>query len=411
MKQRIIPLLLAVALLAACLAGCGQQAKVEVTETPAPQETVAPTEAPAATETEAPVETADPDVDPEEAARVARYKAGYEKYDPDQVILLVNDEPVTWSEYYSWVYDIANQMESSFDVTDWNAPSDILDGIVPDKTFNSYVNSTALSYVVQIAVIGQKAKELDAGLTEEQRAEIQDTIDGYAEYFGGQEELEALLDESYLSMDYFLKQNEAMTLINNIYEKLYGANGVDLPDEDAVAYLRDNDYLYAKHILFKTVDSNRDPLPEDQIAEKRAEAEAVLAELRSCTPEELEARFDSLMQQYSEDTGLLRYPDGYYFQSGRMTATFEEAAREHAESGLVPELVESEYGFHIMLCPPMKGDHLMEYDSNGIGYTPKALASAALFDAVADEWYTDAEKNVMYVNGFEVPDLNELLNG
>ena len=54
MKRNLISLLIAAALLTACLAGCGQQAKVEVTETPAPQETTAPTDAPAATETDAP---------------------------------------------------------------------------------------------------------------------------------------------------------------------------------------------------------------------------------------------------------------------------------------------------------------------------------------------------------------------
>ena len=402
MSKKVLTLILAAALLAACLAGCGQKATVEVEETLTPQESETP--APA-TETPAPEE----DLDPEEAARRARYQAAYETYAPDQTVFLVNGEPVTWAEYFSWVYDIATQMEDSFEISDWNATDDMLEGIVEDKTFNSYVCSIAKSYVVQVAVIGQKAKELDAGLTEAQQAEIQDTIDGYAEYFGGQEELEKVLSDSYLTMDYFIKQNEAMTLIDNIYVKLYGAKGEALPEEDALAYLRDNDYLYAKHILFKTVDDERNPLPEDQIAEKRAEAEAVLAELMACTPEELETRFDSLMQQYSEDTGLLRYPDGYYFQSGKMVAPFEAAAVQYAGQGLVPELVESDYGFHIMLCAPMKGDHLMEYDSNGEGYTPKAIASAALFDAVADEWYSDAEKSILYVNGFEDLDLNTLL--
>ena len=403
MKRTFIPLLIAAALLAACLSGCGQQATVEVTETPAPRETTAPTEAPAVTETEAPEE-----LDPEEAARAARYQAAYEKYDPDQTVMLVNGDPISWADYFSWVYDIASQMETSYGVTDWNAPDELLKDVVPDSTFGSYVRKTALGYAVQIAVIQQKAKELGVELSDDQQTELQDMLDGYAEYFGGQDKMEAMLRDNFITMDYFTRQNEAMMLINNIYAELYGAKGEKLPEEDALAYLQDSGYLYAKHILFKTVDDSRQPLPDDQIAEKRAEAEAVLAELQACTPEELETRFDSLMQQYSEDTGMLRYPDGYYFQSGKMVAPFEAAAREYAGTGLVPELVESDYGFHIMLCAPMKGDHLMEYDSNGEGYTPKAIASATLFDNVAKDWYMEAEKNVMYTPGFEALDLNEL---
>ena len=36
-------------------------------------------------------------------------------------------------------------------------------------------------------------------------------------------------------MDYFYRQNEAMTQINNLYAKLYGEKGEKLPEEDAIA--------------------------------------------------------------------------------------------------------------------------------------------------------------------------------
>lgn len=405
MKQRSIALILAAALLAACLAGCGgTDTKVEVVETAAPQESTAPAETAAPEETAPPEETPDP----EELARQARYKAAYEKYAPDKTVLLVGDEPVCWADYYSWVYDIASQMELGYDVTDWNEPRDELKTVVADATFGSFVRMAALDYLIQIETIEQKAKELGVELTEEQKAEIQNTIDGYAAYVGGQEAMEEYLAESYITMDYFYRQNEAMTLINNIYVKLYGEKGENLDEADAVAYLKDNGYLYAKHILFRTVDNDRNPLSEEEIAEKKAEAEKVLGELRSCPPEQLAERFDTLMQQYSEDTGLLSHPDGYYFQTGEMVPVFEAAVRELEENGLYPELVESDYGFHIIFCPPMQGTHIMDYDNNYAPYTPKAYASAALFDNIMTEWYREAEANVRYVDGFEKLDLNEL---
>ena len=74
----------------------------------------------------------------------------------------------------------------------------------------------------------------------------------------------------------------------------------------------------------------------------------------------------------------------------------------------IAELVESEYGFHIIFCPPMSADHVLEYDSSGEPYSPRAMASAALFDNMMDGWFEEAEYGVKYVDGFEDLDLNEL---
>ena len=423
MKLKLLPLLLCLSVLAACLAGCGSEpAKVEISESPAPTEapsevpTEAPTEVPTEAPTEAPTpsetppETDDPaeTPDPEEEARKARYQAAYETYAPDQTVMLVNDEPISWAKYFSWIYDISSQLESVYGVTDWNEPRAELANVVPDSTFGSYVRKSALGYVAQITVIGQKAKELGIDLTEEERSSIQSTIDGYAERVGGQEAFEQLLAESFLPLDYFIEQNEAMKLIDGLYEQFYGADGVQITDADAAAYLKDNGYLYAKHILFRTVDDERNALSEEEIAKKKEEAENVLAQLRDCPAEDLPDLFDSLMQQYSEDTGLLSYPDGYYFRAGEMVPAFEETTRTLEENGL-SDLVETDYGYHIIFCPPMSTEHIMGYDSNRSPYKIGAFVSSALFDNMMAEWYNDAEWNTKYVNGFDALDLNELL--
>ena len=404
MKLKLISLLLCVSMLAACLAGCGSEpVKVEVTEAPAPSGTPAPTESPAPTEE--PAETPNPEAE----ARKARFRAAYETYDPDETVMLINDTPITWSQYFSWIYDLVNQLEASYGELDWNEPRQELSIFGEGSSFGSYVKKTARGYILQIAVIGQKAKELGIELTDEQRSDLQASIDGYTEQFGGPEGLAQLMADSFLTMDYFIEQNEAVMLLNNIYQSMYGESGADLPEEDAVAYLKDNGYLYVKHILFRTVDDDRNPLSEEEIANTKAEAEDVLAQLIACPPEDLPERFDALMQQYSEDTGLISYPDGYYFVAGQMVPAFEETVLTLEENGL--DLVESEYGYHIIFCPPMKGDHVMGYDSNYAPYTPKAFASAALFDAIANEWYSAAEWNVVYVNDFDQLDLNKLFYG
>jgi len=406
MKRKLISLLVCLSVLAACLAGCGSApATVVVSESPAPTPSPVPTESPAPTEapTEAQAETPDPEAE----ARKARFRAAYEKYDPDQTVMLINGEAVSWSKYYSWIYDIANQLEQTYQVTDWNEPRQELASVVPDATFGTYVRQAALDYVVQIAVIGQKAKELNVELTGEQRGQLESTLAGYAERFGGQDKLEELLSDSYITMDYFTEQNEAMILMNDLYEHLYGVDGENLPEEDVIACLKDLGYLYAKHILFRTVDDERQPLSEEEIAEKKAEAEEVLAQLIRCPQEDLPALFDSLMKQYNEDPGMLSYPDGYYFLAGEMVPAFEETVRTLEENGL-SGLVETDYGYHIIYCPRMSPGHIMGYDSNGTPYRAKSFVSASLFDNVMKEWYADAEQEVLYVGDFGELDLNQL---
>ena len=419
MKKNWISLRLAALMLLGCRAGCGSESpKVEVAETPAPEATAAaetPAETPAEasgtapeTETE---ELPEETPDPEEEARQARYKAAYEKYDPDQTVILLGEAPVKWSEYYSWVYEVASQMEPLYEVTDWNEPREMLESVVTDSTFGSYIREVAMGYVTQISVIEQTAEKMGVTLSDTQREELQATIDGYAERYGGMEGLEELLSTNYVTMDYFRRQIEAVSLIDNIFVELYGENGEKLPEADAVAYLENLGYLHAKHILFKTVDDNREPLPDADIAAKKAEAQQVLDELRACSPEELPERFDALMAQYSEDTGLLANPDGYYFMSGEMASEFESATVDTPIGELYPELVETQYGFHIIYRPPMRGDDVMDYDSNSAPYTPCAYVSALLFSNVTDEWFTEAERNARYVGDFDTLDFNELFFG
>ena len=54
------------------------------------------------------------------------------------------------------------------------------------------------------------------------------------------------------------------------------------------------------------------------------------------------------MNQYSEDTGLESSPDGYVFSAGKMVEAFESATRS-LEPGQLSGIVESEFGYHIIL--------------------------------------------------------------
>ncbi|MFR4088407.1 MAG: peptidylprolyl isomerase [Dysosmobacter sp.] len=84
-------------------------------------------------------------------------------------------------------------------------------------------------------------------------------------------------------------------------------------------------------------------------AEKKAKADDLLKQLQAITdPTELESKFDELMKANSEDTGLESSPDGYVFSAGKMVEAFESATRS-LEPGQLSGIVESDYGYHIIL--------------------------------------------------------------
>ena len=140
-------------------------------------------------------------------------------------------------------------------------------------------------------------------------------------------------------------------------------------DEDVKTYIEEKDILSAKHILLLTMDmSTRQPLADDVIAQKKATAEDILKQLQESS--DLATDFDALMNQYSEDSGLATNPDGYVFTAGEMVSEFENGTRA-LEYGQISGLVESPYGYHIILrqdpdTPSLREDCLTTLASSQI---------------------------------------------
>jgi hypothetical protein len=96
-----------------------------------------------------------------------------------------------------------------------------------------------------------------------------------------------------------------------------------------------DEMLGAKHILITLADFDT-----------QAQAEAFAAEIlqRARAGED----FDSLIQTYGQDPGMIMNPDGYTFVSGVMAPEFEQATRD-LEIGEISGLVPTTHGIHIIL--------------------------------------------------------------
>lgn len=240
-------------------------------------------------------------------------------------LLTVNGKPVTADLFLYILAMNCSQVSMYLPLT-----GKTMEELAPDL-LNDSVTVAANQILIQ-----QKAAELGCLPTDAQVEEAKASM--MAEGQESYELTKTAFGLSDASMEY-------MYLSDAYYENLLDVMVPAATDEMLSGYV-----YQAKHILFKTVDDNRQPLSDDEIAEKRAQAEDILAQLQAA--DDLEAKFDQLMNEFSEDgrgeDGALSAPDGYTTTLGQMVPEFEQGALA-LKPGEMSGLVKSEYGYHIIL--------------------------------------------------------------
>ena len=151
-----------------------------------------------------------------------------------------------------------------------------------------------------------------------------------------------------------------------------------------------------------TIDpSPRESLTDEEIAEKKMEAEKIADELSAIKdPDELAKRFAELKDEYCEDTGKTADPDGYVFTEGTMVSEFEDTVKS-LKAGEVSGVVESSYGYHIIMRLADDADRTVSYSNDGsTAYSARYLAASSKYSAEVES-YVEA-LDVKYADGFEV---------
>ena len=352
MKKRILALLLALAMVSA-LAACSAK-------DPDPSASPSASADPSASQSPEPSETIVADLTQD----VLTFAAGDLAKESD--LITVNGKAVPTSLAMYWLAFSCSYFENSYSLYGLTV-ADYADAIFND-------NSTMAAYYT---LLSQKTAENGCPLTDEQQQAITDELSTDGDTL---EQRKALygLDEDNIRFLYS---------VNDLYDNLLDAL-VPVPTEEEL-----NNYVYqARHILLLTVDMEGTPtvneegayvypaLDEETIAEKRALAEEILGKLQEA--DDLDATFNELMNEYSEDTGLKSNPDGYTTTTGKMAAPFEEAALA-LKPGEISGIVESTYGYHIIL----RGE-VEDLDSYADEYRESQM------DATVQQWLADADIQV-----------------
>ncbi len=223
------------------------------------------------------------------------------------------------------------------------------------------IDGAVESYRYQYALLCW-ADELGLGVSDADAATAAQLCEQAAAAAGGDEAFAEQLAAQYLTRESYERGLSEQCAVDrlNAYLASDECELLSYTDAEAQQYIADNSIMAAKHILIKN-DSG------ESAADNLAIAELLLQQIQNG------ADFDAIMNQYSEDTGLANYPDGYTFTAGTMVASFEDAVAA-LEPGEISGVVESEYGYHIIMRLPVSSDYVaaemrqLKYDEYVNGY-------------------------------------------
>lgn len=263
-------------------------------------------------------------------------------------LLTVNGVEVSAEEYLYWLGNMTAYYEMMYTYTGGgvlNLDDELSEGL----TWGEQLKEIAYQNSVLLAITPEAAAQYGVTLSEDDLAELINQRENNIQNAGGKEQYAYQLQAMGINDRAAFRLDQVSALFNSLQEvyvekALHGDGAEAITAQEMAAYLEENGILRAKHILLLTKDMETGEEYDDATkAQQRAKAEDILSQLRADP-----TKFDALMNEHSEDTGLTTYPDGYLFGEGDMVAAFENGTKA-LEVGEISDIIESEFGYHIIL--------------------------------------------------------------
>ena len=279
----------------------------------------------------------------------------------------------------------------------------------PGMTLAQFLEQQTRNAALYYATVENMAKESGIALTDEERVAMDAEAAEIAEQYRAQL-VEKDPSAADLSADEIMQKYLETIGIDAAMQNRLGSIGYlynhlqeQVTTPGSALYLEDADCnlygFFADHILISTIDNEtRQPLSEEEVLQKTALARDILAQIEgSSDPVDT---FNRLADEYSEDPGRQTNPSGYLFTPGTMVQEFESATEDLAY-GEISGLVQSDYGYHIILRKDI-AEGLALYPDEKAQFVEEHLSSLLnlrMFDS--ETTFDEALTGFDYVKFFE----------
>lgn len=253
-----------------------------------------------------------------------------------KAVAIVNGQNITLENYQKLLYLNKSSMESYYGSDIWSKKME--DG----KTYSDTLKEMVLQTMIGSEVIYQQAEKDKVIPTDKQ---VQDQINSFNESTKNNSEYQEQLKKMGINED-FLKFQFTRDLANTNLQKKFEED-TKISETEMKKYYEDNkksfytDTVTASHILLKTQDSEGKELSAEKKKEAKKKAEEALAKVKSGED------FAKVAKKYSQDSSASKGGELGTFGRGQMVSEFEKAAFK-MKKGEISDIVETEYGYHII---------------------------------------------------------------
>ena len=190
------------------------------------------------------------------------------------------------------------------------------------------------------------ARDYGVELTDDDKKQIDDALVSQREQFESDEAYENALLQTGFTEDLLRRVIEKQVTNNRVYLDLFGTEGAPYaPTDDEVRENLSKDYVRVYHVLVNF----------DHFSGEEGYEDATEDELKAAAKEYAEELLEQIkggadiyeLAQTADDPGMVGNEDGYFFTYGEMVEPFEEKSFE-MEVGEISDLVETDYGYHII---------------------------------------------------------------
>lgn len=224
-----------------------------------------------------------------------------------------------------------------------------------DTTMSDYLHFMASQQALSAVLCRQLAKENKLKITSDDKTNLEATMDSLVSTFGGAKAYNAFLDESGATEDALWRYFEDMLYMQKLQTLFADGNKFALTTEEREQVQADykEAYITTRHMLFLTTNtSTGTKLGEDDIKLQREKANEALARLKNGES------FDAVAADANHTEALT-------FTTGQMVSAFETAAFA-LQIGEYSDVVETEYGFHIIIRDNLTNEQYPTYYSSVI---------------------------------------------
>ena len=245
-------------------------------------------------------------------------------YNSSKVIATVGDSKITGEQ-------LKRRMEPLFYLNAKKA--------MTDEEINAY-ESSMIDYMTTTEVLYLEAEKEKVNVTDEEvNSDYETTMSSITEKFG-------MTEDEFLKKFNLTKELVKADLKKELIASKYIGTSSEVSDKEAQNYYDKNkdEFLEvrASHILIKNTDDEGKAVSDEQKKKNKEQANEILKRAKNGED------FATLAKEYSQDTSASNGGDLDFFGKGQMVESFENAAFGLKNGEIASEVVESDFGYHII---------------------------------------------------------------